>query len=128
MIKPVDAGPTSLPSQLSSIENQSASVKKLPPKRVVDPALVQAAQGMEAMFLDYLMKVMRQTIPKNEYSMDSPAIEIYRGMLDSETAERAARTQGVGLADQIIDYLDSARYTEIRNSRAPSTGGTHEGQ
>jgi peptidoglycan hydrolase FlgJ len=103
-------------------------VKKLPPRRQVDPQIAAAAQGMEAMFLDYMMKVMRQTIPKSEMSLDSPATEIYRGMLDSEIADTAARTQGVGLADQIIDYLDSARYTEIRNRRPPGTGGTHEGK
>ena len=92
-----------------------SNVNSLPPKyEGKDPAIVEAAQGMEAMFLDYMLKVMRQTVPKNEMDLESGATEIYRSMLDSEVAERAARTQGVGLADQLIDYLDSSRYTEIR--------------
>jgi Rod binding domain-containing protein len=29
----------------------------------IDPKVLEAADGMEAMFLDYMMKVMRQTVP-----------------------------------------------------------------
>lgn len=112
-----------------SPQTQMQNVKELPRQRHenVDPALVDAAQGMEAMFLDYLMKVMRQTVPKNDMSLENPATEIYRSMLDSEVAQKAARTQGVGLADQIIDYLDPSRYNQVR-SRPVSTGGTYEGK
>jgi len=77
----------------------------------IDPQLREAADGMEAMFLDYMMKVMRQTVPKGELEENSAATEIYQGMLDSEIAQKAARTGGVGLSDQIIAYLQSQRYT-----------------
>jgi len=88
-------------------------------KTKVDPETLKAAEGMEAMFLDYLMKTMRQTVPKSEMDLDSPATEVYRGMLDTETAQRAAHAGGVGLADQIIAYLESQRYTL---GRAPGQG------
>ncbi len=98
----------------------------------VDPKLIEVGEGMEAMFLDYMMKVMRQSVPKNEMDLENPATEIYRGMLDSEVAQRASKQQGIGLADQVIAYLDSQRYTlpQGHNGRAPSnvsTGGTHGG-
>ena len=76
-----------------------------------DPKLREAAEGMEAMFVDYLMKTMRQTLPKNDMDLESPATDIYRGMLDSEYAQKAVKAGGVGLADQIIAYWDSQRYT-----------------
>lgn len=76
----------------------------------VSPEVLKAAQGMEAMFLDYLMKVMRETVPKNEMDLESPATQIYRGMMDSEVAQKAARHGGIGLAEQIIAYLESNRY------------------
>jgi Rod binding domain-containing protein len=71
--------------------------------------------------------------------LESPATEIYRGMLDSETAKSAAHGGGIGLADQIIAYLDSQRYTvpngghgvpstQLQKSKDVSTGGTHAGQ
>jgi Rod binding domain-containing protein len=91
----------------------------------VDPETRRAAEGMEAMFLDYLMQTMRKTVPKSELSMENGASEIYRGMLDSEAAQRAARAGGVGLAEQIVAYLHQGRYTENRPvAEENGTGGT----
>jgi hypothetical protein len=107
----------------------------------VDPSTLQAAEGMEAMFLDYMLKVMRETVPKNEMDLESPATGIYRGMMDSQFAQKAAHAGGVGLADQIIAYLESQRYTlpqgqrgsyisqvERSSALADKPGGAHEGQ
>jgi Rod binding domain-containing protein len=82
------------------------AVKVLPriDRSRVDPHLIKAAEGMEALFLDYMMKVMRQTVPKNAMDLESPATQIYRGMLDTSIAEKSAHLGGVGLADQIIAY------------------------
>jgi flagellar protein FlgJ len=73
----------------------------------VDPKILEAAEGMEGMFLDYMMKVMRESVPKNEMDLESPASNVYRSMLDSEYAKQAAHHGGIGLADQIIAYLDN---------------------
>jgi flagellar protein FlgJ len=89
-------------------------------KSKVDPRVREAAEQWEGMFLDYMMKVMRQTVPKNDMSLDSPATDIYRGMQDSETAQRIARAGGVGLADQIIAYLEAQRYTQGQGQGVPS--------
>jgi Rod binding domain-containing protein len=99
----------------------------------VDPQVLKAAEGFEALFLDQLMKTMRQTVPKNEMDLENGATEIYRGMLDSEYAQKAVHAGGVGLADQIIAYLDSQSYTSPQGSKEEvdprtRTGGTHEGQ
>ena len=113
----------------TSPDNRMAVVDK----SKVDPQLRAACEGMEGMFLDYMMKVMRQTVPKDEMSGDSPATAIYQGMQDSEMAQKAVKAGGVGLADQLIAYLDSQRYTLPREHGVPvvsnGTGGTaHEGQ
>ncbi len=79
----------------------------------VDPKMIEAAEGMEAMFIDYMMKVMRETIPKNEMDLESPASQIYRGMQDTEYAQKAAHQGGIGLADQVIAYLGSSGYPVI---------------
>ena len=76
----------------------------------VDPGVVKAAEGMEAMFIDQLMQVMRQTLPKQDMDLESPASQIYRSMLDSEYSQKAAHGGGIGLADLIITYIDSRRY------------------
>ncbi len=86
----------------------------------VDPKLLQAAEGMEAMFIDYMMKVMRETVPKNEMDLENPATQIYRGMQDSEFAQKAAHRGGVGLADQVIAYLGTPGYPVIEGRGTPS--------
>ncbi len=122
-------------ASLSGLHNFGASgstpARRLPvvDREKVPKELRDAAEGMEAMFIDYLMKTMRQTVPKNEMDLESPATEIYRSMLDNETAKTAARAGGVGLADQIIAYTLAERYDLERTSGAKSgdgTGGTHE--
>lgn len=147
MSAPVASGSASLPLSIPLNRGDNALTAPITPgKRIqavdrtkVDPKIVQAAEGMEGMFLDYLMKVMRSTVPKSEMSMESPATDIYRSMLDSEIAQKAARTQGVGLADQIIAYLQPESYHQPKGSYSPATsqrkapsddrtGGTHEGQ
>ncbi len=95
-------------------EGQTVRPSKMAPnidRTRIDPKVLEAADGMEAMFLDYLLKVMRQTVPKDGADPESPATEIYRSMLDSEVAQKASRTGGVGLSDQIIAYLQSRSYT-----------------
>ena len=102
------SAPTSPVRQLPNIDRANA-----------DPQVLKAAEGMESMFLDEMMKVMRQTVPKNDLDLESPATDIYRSMLDSEFAQKAAHQGGVGLADQIIAYLQSQGYTQKRTHTAP---------
>jgi flagellar protein FlgJ len=82
---------------------------------------------MEAMFLDYLMKVMRDTVPSSEYSMDSSATKIYRSMMDSEFSQTAARNGGVGLADQIIASLVPNSYNQREPSGTEPAPGSRTG-
>lgn len=138
MSAPIALGaPSALPHPLSERQNGDArSAPVSPDKREykvdrskANPDDVAAAEGFEAIFLDQMMQSMRKTIPKNEMDLESPATEIYRGMLDSEVAEKSAHQGGFGLADQIIAYLESQRYNLEQGPRPPSVvqGGTREG-
>ena len=95
------------------------NLQPMPPldRNRVDPEIRKAAEGLEAIFVDYMAQVMRKTVPKNEMDLESPATQIYRGMLDTENSQKIAQGRGVGLADQIIAYLSGPRYTE--------SNGTH---
>lgn len=122
----VNSGPPSTYDKMNwGNDSQSAPVtssNRLPviDRSKVNPQLRKAAEGMEAMFLDYLMKVMRQTVPKNDMDLESPATGVYQSMLDSEYAERAAHHGGIGLADQIIDYLQAQSYNLEEGHGAPN--------
>ena len=105
MIKSVLQGPKS-----NLNEKPDLAIHKVDRSKV-NPEIIKAAEGMETLFVDYMMQVMRHTVPKNEMDLESPATEIYRGMLDSKFAEKATEHGGIGLADQIIAYLSTQGYT-----------------
>lgn len=98
------------------------------------PEMIRAAEGMEAVFTREMMKAMRGTVEKSEFSLRNSASDIYQGMLDEEYSEIASRQNSLGLAQQIVDYMlrsqANPNYNERvdRNSGSMSTGGTHEGQ
>lgn len=87
----------------------------------VDPQIRAAAEGLEAMFLNTMLTAMRGTVQESEYSLENPATKIYRGMLDQEVASQTARNNSVGLADQIIAYLEQRGYN---SNQAPVSGRT----
>ena len=82
----------------------------------VDPKIREAAEGLEAIFLNTMMQAMRGTVESSELSLENSATKLYRGMLDSEVAQSTARNNSVGLADQIIAYLDQRSYTDTKAS------------
>ena len=82
----------------------------------VDPTIRKAAEGLESMFMNTMMQAMRNTVQDSEFSMENQATKIYRGMLDSEISQTAARTNSIGLADQIIAYLEQRGYTGSQGS------------
>jgi Rod binding domain-containing protein len=111
--------PGSSPSSLQSLHKGEQKLQH-------DPAIRKAAEGFEAMFLDYMMQVMRKTVPENEMDLENGASKIYRSMLDSEYAQKAVHQGGVGLADQIVAYLESQQYNLKRDSK--DSGGSDAGQ
>lgn len=104
----------------------------------------EAAAGMESMFLNQMFKAMRDTVPEDSMSLENPATKIYRSMMDGEIADRTARSNSVGLADQIVAYLEARGYNNQKarpndgavqqsglkplGGRQVGTGGTHAGQ
>lgn len=114
--------PSSAPPLNQASQNLDRPVRAVPRSREnVDPQVRQAAEGMEAMFLNTMLQAMRGTVETSEYSLENPATKIYRGMLDQEVASQTARSNSIGLADQIIAYLEQRGYN---GSQAPIHGRT----
>jgi flagellar protein FlgJ len=104
-----------------ALSSPVSSAKRVPQidRSQVNPEILKAAEGMESLFIDYMLKVMRQTVPKNEMDLESPATDLYRGMLDTEFAEKVSHQGGVGLADQIIAYLVEQGYNQDQGQGVP---------
>ena len=72
-----------------------------------DPAaLKEAATQFEAMFINMMMKSMRDATPQDGV-MDSQQSKMYTSMLDQQTSQNLAK-RGTGLADVLIRQLSSS--------------------
>lgn len=69
--------------------------------------LAAAAQAFESYFLSYLMKVMRETVPKGGL-LSNRMGEVFYTLLDQEIGERAAEVGGIGLSERILTALAEA--------------------
>lgn len=65
-------------------------------------ALRETAQQFEAMFLQMMLKSMRESIEKSDLTA-SQHMETYEGLFDREVALAMARRNAVGLADMLVE-------------------------
>ena len=65
-------------------------------------ALRETAQQFEAMFLQMMMKSMRESIEKSDLT-DSTHADTFEAMFDREVSVAMARRNAMGLADMLVD-------------------------
>ena len=68
-------------------------------------AIKQTAQQFEALFLQMMMKSMRESIVKSELS-ESNTMETFEGMFDKEVSVQLAKKNSMGLADMLVKNLE----------------------
>jgi Rod binding domain-containing protein len=64
-------------------------------------AVKETAQQFEAMFIQMMMKSMRETVEKDELS-GSQGQETFEGMFDQEVAHQMAKRGAFGLGDMLV--------------------------
>ncbi len=109
-------------------------------------ALRQAAGQFEAVFMNLLLKSMRESLPK-EGVMDSETTRTFTGMYDAQIAQKMSE-KGVGLADMIVKQVEARSGSQpgvprtegsstlskiksltseaVREERAPKSGAPRE--
>lgn len=65
----------------------------------------KVAEEFESLFLNIVLKAMRDTVPKDSLISGGNAEDIYRSMLDEEYARIMATQRHTGLADTIEAFL-----------------------
>jgi flagellar protein FlgJ len=65
----------------------------------------KACKEFESLFVNYLMKEMRNTIPENELFGGGSAEKMYTTMLDGEVAKHVSIQRGIGLADMLYRQM-----------------------
>ena len=88
-------------------------------------ALRETAQQFEAMFLQEMLKSMRQTIDKSELTSNAHT-ETFEHMFDKEVAMKMAQRGGTGLADMLVATLSkqqaqAAQTLEMMQNAATQT-------
>jgi len=86
-----------------------------------DKALRTAATQFEALFMNMILKSMRDAVPKDGL-MSSGAGETYTGMLDQQLSQKLAG-KGTGLADMLVKQL-SRNMKPATPVAAPAESGT----
>ena len=89
-----------------ALDVQGVNQLKLDAKQSSPEALKQAAQQFEAVFMNMLMKSMREATPQDGM-FDSEQTRMYTSMLDQQLTQRMA-SRGIGLADVMVRQLSTA--------------------
>ncbi len=109
---------TPLPSSSSlAIDAQALSSLKRQAKDAPREATRQAATQFEALFMNMLLKGMREALPGSD-PLNSESAKTYTGMLDTQLSQKLAeKGNGLGLADMIVKHLERSQ----NKLRAPDT-------
>ncbi|MBI5007593.1 MAG: flagellar assembly peptidoglycan hydrolase FlgJ [Nitrosomonadales bacterium] len=86
-----------------AVDGQNLDRLKLQAKQAPDQALKTVAQQFETVFLNMMLKSMREATPQDGV-FDSEQTRMFTGMLDQQLAQSMA-DRGVGLADIMVRQL-----------------------
>lgn len=92
-----------------AIDAQSLGQLRAQAKQSPDQALKAAAQQFEAVFMNMMLKSMREATPQDGM-MDSDQTRMFTGMLDQQLAQSMS-TRGIGLADMMVRQLGNSGQT-----------------
>jgi flagellar protein FlgJ len=86
-----------------AVEAQGLEALKRQARQSPDAALKQAAQQFESVFMNMMLRAMREATPQDGM-FDSDQTRMFTGMLDQQLAQTMS-ARGVGLADVMVKQL-----------------------
>jgi len=100
--------------QLRPIGTATGTVEK--PGRTTgdDPKLRRACSEFESIFLHYILKSARRSLPENGLFDKTNESKIYQSMLDEQMALSIALGRGLGLGDLLYEALHQTGEEEPR--------------
>ncbi|MCA3219401.1 MAG: flagellar assembly peptidoglycan hydrolase FlgJ [Burkholderiales bacterium] len=101
-------------------DHRSLDALRRDAQRNPQAAVKKAAQQFEALFMQMVLKSMRDASPKSGL-FDSPGREMYTGMLDQQLASKVAQS-GTGLAEVIARQLTRHMQTAGAGRQASGDG------
>lgn len=98
MINPADI------SGRFALDTQSVDKLKLMSRQDQGKALKTVAQQFESMFLNMMLKTMREAVPQDG-PFDSDQTRFYTEMYDRQLSQKLSSGKGIGLADMLVKQL-----------------------
>lgn len=100
------------PAALQAMKTQS--------RNAPDAALKSVAKQFEGVFLNMMLKSMRDTVPQEGLG-NSQQTKMFQGMLDEQYASALSQGRGLGLADMIVRQFKSNSQGAISNMNASAS-------
>jgi flagellar protein FlgJ len=94
-----------------------------PPSPAEMAKLRKAAQDFESVFLNHMLKTMRQSASSGPGPGSGSGERMYRDLLDDELAKSISRGGGLGLADVLVRDLVRSLPKEEKKASSPPTSG-----
>ena len=101
-----------------ALDVQGVNSLKLVARQATPEALRATAQQFEAVFLNMLMKSMREATPQDG-PFDNEQTRMYTSMLDQQLTQTLA-TRGIGLADAMVRQLSLAMHPPALPGEGPA--------
>lgn len=99
---------TQLQTSISQNVTQDASLNALKSDAKIAndvKEIKKLSEQFESIFLEIVLKSMRDSVQKSEFMKSGSGEDIFRGMLDSEYAKSMSEQRSTGLADSIEKHL-----------------------
>ena len=74
-------------------------------------AINEVASQFEALFVQQMMKSMRDAVPKSDL-MNSDHLDTYQAMADQQMAVNLSQQGGIGLARMLVEQMQTRGYLE----------------
>ena len=98
---------TMIPNQINVLDPNALASLKRQAKDNSPEAVAGAAKQFEALFLQMVLKSMREATPSNGLT-DNDQTRMYQGMLDQQLAQNLSQQGGMGLARALVRQLGGA--------------------
>ncbi len=92
-------------NQNLAVSNQN-KVTDLAHKKAKEAELKEACEGFEAIFLNTMIKTMRQSLPGDKLLDDSHGIDMYKSMYDQYLSEELSKSKSsIGVKEFLFQQL-----------------------
>ena len=82
-------------------------------------AMEKACKEFESLFVQHMLKQMRETVPKDGLFSGGSAERVYTSMLDGEMAKTISDSKGIGLAPILYRQLAAMNESEKKSEQIP---------